>query len=198
MQLGKSRRNSRYRSLLIAMCVMVLLCVSVNAEDHAYVGIKKCKGCHLKEWKSWSTTNMSKTFDVLRPGERNEAKVNAGLDPEMDYTTDTTCLPCHVTGYGADGGYTDFASTPELAGVGCEMCHGAGYDYVQTGTMTLKNKNYMKSELIPLGLVDTVEESQCVVCHNSDSPFVGEDYVFNFEADKEEGTHTKFPLKYEH
>jgi hypothetical protein len=152
----------------------------------------------MKEWKSWSASNLAQTFEVLKPGERTEAKQNAGLDPDTDYTTDVTCLPCHTTGYGAKGGFVDIESTPHLAGVGCEVCHGAGKDYIAEGTMTLKNKAYKKSELIPLGLVDQVAEAQCVSCHNAESPFVGEDYVFDFEANKTEGTHEKFPMKYEH
>ena len=28
--------------------------------------------------------------------------------------------------------------------------------------------------------------------------FVGDDYVFDFEANKDKGTHEKFPLKYTH
>ncbi|MEE8412572.1 MAG: cytochrome c family protein [Acidobacteriota bacterium] len=192
------RRDFPHSGLWVLAGLVTLVCVSVGAAEHAYVGNKKCKICHLKEWKSWSTSKMAQAFEVLKPGERKEAKQNAGLDPETDYTTDVTCLPCHTTGYGAEGGFVDIESTPHLAGVGCEMCHGPGKDYIAPGTMTLKNKAYKKSELIPLGLVDRVTEVQCVVCHSTDSPFVSEDYVFDFEANKTTGTHEKFPMKYEH
>jgi hypothetical protein len=189
-----------YRYLLVAVLAgfVALLGVSTDAGEHEFIGSKKCKMCHMKEWKSWSTTKMAQTFEVLKPGERSEAKLAAGLDPDMDYTTDVTCLPCHVTGYEAAGGFTDIESTPELAGVGCELCHGPGKDYIAPGTMTLKNKEYKKSELLPLGLVDVVSEAQCVSCHNSYSPFVAKDFVFDFEAKKTEGIHEKFPMKYEH
>lgn len=180
------------------VCFALALFLPVGAGDHAYVGTKKCKTCHLKEWKSWSETKMAQTFEVLKPGERAEAKTAAGLDPQADYTTDKTCLPCHVTGFGAEGGFVDIESTPELAGVGCEMCHGAGEDYIADGTMTLKNKEYKKADLLPLGLVDVVSEAQCVGCHNAESPFVDEDFVFDFAKNKELGTHEQFPLKYPH
>ena len=78
------------------------------------------------------------------------------------------------------------------------MCHGAGKDYIAPGTMTLKNKEYKKSELIAVGMVDVVTEAQCVACHNSESPFVGDDFVFDFEAQNDLGTHEKIPMKYTH
>ena len=64
--------------------------------------------------------------------------------------------------------------------------------------MTLKNKEYKKADIVALGMVDTVSEAQCTPCHNSDSPFVGEDFVFDYEANKDLGTHEKYPLKYQH
>jgi len=170
----------------------------VSAGEHAYVGSKKCKMCHLKEHNSWVETKMSNAFDVLKPGERAEAKTAAGLEPDKDYTGDATCLQCHVTGYGEEGGFTSIADTPELAGVGCEMCHGPGGTYIKPEHMSLKNKEYKKDELVGVGLVGQITEAQCRTCHNEESPFVGPDYVFDFEANKDKGTHEKFPLKYQH
>ncbi len=64
--------------------------------------------------------------------------------------------------------------------------------------MTLKNKEYKRSEVVAVGMVETIGIEQCQTCHNTDSPFVGDDYVFDFETRKDEGTHEKFPLKYDH
>jgi hypothetical protein len=172
--------------------------LSASAGDHDYIGSKKCKMCHVKEYKSWEETSMAKAFDVLLPGERSEAKREAGLDPATDYTTDTTCLPCHVTGFGERGGFTDVESTPDLVGVGCEVCHGPGGTYTKPEYMSLKNKEYKKADVVAAGMVDHVTEDQCRGCHNTESPFVGPDYVFDFEANRDKGTHEKFPLKYEH
>jgi hypothetical protein len=184
--------------LSFCLPLLLLLALPAFAGDPAYVGSKKCKMCHLKEYKSWATTKMATSFDRLKPGEGAEAKKAAGLDPDKDYTTDPTCLPCHTTGLGQPGGFVDIASTPDLAGVGCEVCHGPGGTYIADGYMTLKNKEYKKADLVAVGMVDTVDESRCVGCHNSDSPFVGADFVFDFAAQKDKGTHEKYPLKYSH
>jgi hypothetical protein len=185
-------------ALTVALAVIGAAHLTTVADDHAYIGSKKCKMCHLKEYKSWEETKMAKAFDVLKPGERSEAKSEAGLDPAKDYTTDATCVKCHVTGYGKADGFTDAESTPNLVGVGCEMCHGPGGTYTKPEHMSLKNKEYKKADLVAVGMVGEITEEQCRSCHNEESPFVGADYVFDFEANKEVGTHEKFALKYEH
>lgn len=186
-----------YLLSLIALLVLVGAPLS-SAEEHAYVGTKNCKKCHLKEYKSWAETAMAKTFDVLKAGERAEAKEKAGLDPTKDYTTDPECVRCHVTGYGKTGGFVDIETTPELAGVSCEMCHGPGGTYTQDEYMSLKNREYKRSEVVAVGMVEKVGPDQCTGCHNSESPFVSDDFVFDFEANKDKGTHESFPLKYNH
>lgn len=170
----------------------------LEAAEHSYVGSKKCRMCHPKEWQSWSETKMGKSYEHLKKGVEAEAKKKAKLDPNKDYTKDPTCLPCHTTGYGKPGGFVDIKATPDLAGVGCEMCHGPGRTYTQPEFMSLKNKEYKKSEVVRVGLIEKITQAQCTVCHNSKSPFVGKDYVFDFEAKKTKGTHTKFPLQYKH
>lgn len=185
---------------LAAVAVVLAIAPDAAAADgeFAYVGVKNCKKCHIKEWKSWAETTMAQTYEKLKPGVAVEAKKEAGLDPEKDYTTDESCVKCHVTGYGKPGGFVDAESTPELMGVGCEVCHGPGGTYTEDQYMSLKNKEYVKSEVVAVGMVDTVGEDQCLSCHNSESPFVGDDFVFDFEANKDKGTHELYPLKYPH
>ncbi len=193
------RRSAPWSFLLIALVLFAGIPMSSGqATEHAFVGTKKCKKCHLKEYKSWAETKMAKSFNDLKPGERVENKIVAGLDPEKDYTTDATCLPCHTTGYGKKGGFVDVETTPELVGVSCEACHGAGADYIQEQLMSLKNKTYAKVDVVAAGMVAEVSAEQCTPCHNAESPFVGDDFVFDFEANKEEGIHELFPMKYEH
>jgi cytochrome c554/c'-like protein len=166
--------------------------------EASFVGSKKCKMCHLKEWQSWSETKMAKAYDLLAPNAAAEAKKKAGLDPAKDYTKDATCLSCHTTGYGKPGGFVSIDASPDLVGVGCEMCHGAGGTYTQSDYMSLKNKEYKKAAVVAAGLTGTISKEHCANCHNDKSPFVGPGYVFDFEARKAKGTHEKFPLKYQH
>jgi hypothetical protein len=190
-------RDSRWMLVAIGITVAPLLFAADG--EHSYTGSKKCKICHMKEYKSWAETKMAQSFDVLKPGVRTEEKKGAGLDPNKDYTTDPECLICHTTGYGKTGGFVDAATTPDHVGVGCEMCHGAGGTYVQKPYMTLQNKEYKKEELVAVGMVAAIGAENCTsVCHNTKSPFVGDDFVFDFESQRHKGTHEKFPLKYEH
>jgi hypothetical protein len=70
-----------------------------------YVGEKKCKICHSKEFKSWETTPHANAWDTLSAEEQK--------NPE--------CIQCHITGMTED--------TTMLVNVGCEVCHGPGSDY---------------------------------------------------------------------
>ncbi len=190
----------RARSCFVVLAIVAAMIVSAGRVEaqHAYAGSKSCKKCHLKEWKSWAETTMAQAFDILAPGVRAEEKKAADLDPDKDYTTDATCVRCHTTGYGEPGGFVDLATTPELAGVGCESCHGPGGTYIQDQYMSLKNKEYKKAEVVAVGMVAEVGAEQCTGCHNAESPFVAEGFVFDFAANREQGTHEQFPLKYQH
>lgn len=187
---------------LINLAFIVAITVSVQAQEkndsHAfsYIGTKACKKCHIKQYKSWAKTKMSKVYDLLKPGERSEAKKKVGLDPEKDYTKDAECLPCHTTGYGKPGGFVSFEETPELVGVNCEMCHGAGSEYTKDQYMSLKNKEYKLSEVIKVGLTSPPTAETCTsLCHNKKSPFFK---PFDFATRKDDGTHEHLPLKYKH
>jgi hypothetical protein len=185
-------------ALTVAAVALLFGAASAQAQEFEYIGAKKCKKCHLKQYKSWEKTAMATAFELLKPDVRAAEKTAAGLDPATDYTTDENCIACHVTGYGKPGGFVDIETTPTLAGIGCEWCHGPGGTYTQDGYKTLDNKEYKKADIVAVGLVDTVGEAQCTPCHNSDNPFAGDDFVFDFAADGDEGLHEHYPLKYEH
>ncbi len=178
--------------------VVLLLAAGVSAGSEggfSYAGTKKCKPCHLKEYNAWSETKMAKAFDLLKPGAAAAAKTKAKLDPNTDYSKDPTCLACHTTGYGKPGGFVDMESTPDMAGVGCEMCHGPGGTYLKTEYMSLQNKEFKRAALVAVGLVGAISKDQCTPCHNPKSPFFKE---FRFEERKTKGTHEKFPLRFPH
>jgi len=178
--------------------------------ESLYVGSKACKKCHGDQHKSWKKTKMATVFDVLKPGEREEAKVKAGLDPKMDYTKDGTCLPCHTTGYGQPGGYAipPEGDSPEakkaqkaaaaMEGVQCEACHGPGVPAV---AYKKNDEQYKWPEAEKAGALSGMHfptMETCKDCHNHESPFVPDDFVFDFEKRRHEGTHTHYEMDFKH
>jgi hypothetical protein len=177
---------------------MMLAAAFAYAATPTYVGSKRCKACHLREYRSWEKTRMARTFDLLRPGTAVEAKRKATMDLQKDYTHEPKCLACHVTGSGKPGGFVSFEKTPEMAGVQCEECHGPGSEYLKAGGMTFQNKHYKRADLVKLGLVVPNQGTCASVCHNERSPFRGPGYVFAFEEREAKGVHEIFTLKYKH
>jgi len=84
----------------------------------AYVGSDACRSCHAKEFETWSKGPHARAVETL-------AKTNEQGKAD--------CLGCHTTAYGKPGGFPAGAapaSSPDLARVGCESCHGPGGDHV--------------------------------------------------------------------
>ena len=167
-------------------------------DGFVYVGVAKCKGCHLAQYKSWATTTMATSFDGLRPGVKTEAKTSAGLDPNKDYTHEESCLRCHTTGFGKPGGFVDLETTPKMANVQCEACHGPGEAY---GRLMKENKEYSIADAVAAGLViPSAGPEGCLHCHGSDNPFkesVNPAYAFHFEQGLEQ-SHDHVPMKRTH
>lgn len=175
--------------------LLLLLPAGLLADEATYVGVEQCMMCHLPHYDSWDETRMSKAFELLKPGVRAKAKVKAGIDPDMDYRNEAFCLGCHVTGFGMPGGFVDIDTTPDLAGVQCEMCHGPGSIYSKM--MVKKKGTYTLADYKKKGGLTMPSEKNNICaekCHSEDSPFV---YTlkFNFEDRKAIGTH-RHDLRY--
>ena len=124
---------------------------------HAYIGVAKCKICHMPYFKAWAETPHAKAFARLNVAKKEDK------DPK--------CVKCHTTGCGT-GGYNPAKATPDFSGVQCEACHGPGADYMKMAVM----KDSAKAKAA--GLIYPVSESVCVKCHNKESPnFKGFDYA---------------------
>lgn len=174
--------------------------IAAGQQQFDYVGSTTCKPCHTPQFVTWEKTTMAKAFEVLRPGERVDAKLDADLDPDADYTTDPECLRCHTVGYGEPTGFTSIEETPDLAGVGCETCHGAGSGYVPDNVMGNNNKSHSFAEVFSKGLIYPVSEESCRRCHNEESPF-NEDLDPDYELEYSEQVlteHTHAHLKFEY
>ncbi|MHA2217496.1 MAG: cytochrome c family protein [Candidatus Hodarchaeales archaeon] len=182
-------------SVMFVLSFSLLLSADVDAAD--YIGVKKCKVCHMKWYKSWKKTKMANSFENLKAGVKVEEKKKAGIE-DKDYTKDPDCLRCHTTGYGKPGGFKSIEETPELANVQCEVCHGPGADF---SVIMKKNKKFKLEEAKLAGLmVQSETDNNCMECHGDDSPFnekVDPKYKFDIK-ERLKNTHTHFPLKYEH
>jgi hypothetical protein len=166
------------KKMIVLMMVVFFSLTGLNSLYAAdYVGAKKCKMCHMKQFRSWEKTAMAKAFEQLKPGVSADAKKAAGLDPDKDYTTDAACLGCHTANGKAD-----------MPGVQCEACHGPGSDYMR---VMMTNRDFKLAEVVAKGLV-IPDEKTCKKCHNEKSPFYKS---FDFATAKAKGTHEHFPLK---
>ncbi len=188
-----------------------------------YVGTKTCKKCHYDIWESWAKTKMAGSFHVLKPNgdlkpgkksgltaarideiKANKAKGDPAIEFEKDYTRQEDCLKCHTVGYGEPGGYAIPGEkdkkakrrAAKLEGVGCESCHGPGSAYVKIfEEIQAKERQYTREELYTAGMYKIGPET-CNKCHTKESPLVGDDYVFDYEKRKDEGTHEHIEMKF--
>lgn len=80
-----------------------------------YEGAEMCSVCHATRHGEWMDTAHAGALKTLE---------------EIKQDKNSYCLPCHTVGYGQPSGFVDAASTPGLAGVQCENCHGPGGDHV--------------------------------------------------------------------
>lgn len=104
----------------------------------SYVGVSNCAECHQPFVESWKKTRHAKAF--------------ASLD-EAGKSADPECVICHTVGFGEEGGFHTIDTTPELANVQCEECHGLNREHVQDFSKPLKK----------------VTESVCLKCHTQDN-----------------------------
>ncbi len=157
------------RVVLLCLPAVVFVTEAATAEDFAYVGRKKCSSCHKSEYRSWKETAHAKALESLQAGVKAEAKRKANLDPDKDYTEDRKCVGCHVTGFGQEGGYEIEYPSKYLVGVGCEECHGPGFEYQlvhreAAETFQFEKKPSPRQTLADAGEVFGFVE-RCKTCH---------------------------------
>ncbi|MEF2145339.1 MAG: cytochrome c family protein [Desulfovibrionaceae bacterium] len=113
---------SKYAILLFLLISAGLAGSAWSQESNRYIGSARCGECHdeqhefftrdSKKAHSWNSIERMKSN--LKPNELKE------------------CYTCHTTGYGQPGGFVSYESTPEMADVGCETCHGPGERHAES------------------------------------------------------------------
>ena len=146
---------------------------------------------------------MGQALDTLKPGNAVEIKQEHGLDPGRDYSGDESCLPCHTTGFGHEGGYVipdsedkkALRRAKKLAGVGCESCHGPGSAYIKVFEEIFRSKRQYKIEELYAVCLRKIEAPVCTTCHNDKGPTFDAAHPFDFAKMKTEDVHEHRPLK---
>jgi hypothetical protein len=101
----------------------------------AFAGSAACAPCHATEYSVWKGSAHGSALKTLEDEGQDR-------DPE--------CTGCHVVGLESTVGFRDRESTPQLADVGCESCHGPARAHVSDPRVrTPRNA-----------------ASSCVSCHN--------------------------------
>lgn len=118
---------------------------AVTPADATYVAAKKCKICHIKEFKGHGETEHASSFENL---------VGAGEEGN------SACYPCHTTGHEKPGGFTDVASTPDLVGTTCQACHGPGSAHIAKGLSKEERKPLIRKN----------PQDACTKCHRPHEP----------------------------
>ena len=111
--------------------------IAISDYEGPYVGSQACEGCHKTIYDSWGKTSHASAWQTLVEQSRD-------MDP--------SCFSCHSTGGGLENGPQRPSQVGHLKNVGCESCHGAGQEHVQTVSKDSIQK--------------IVPDSVCTTCHN--------------------------------
>jgi hypothetical protein len=135
------KEDPRVRAVLNAYDSRVAGLLKESAKPPAgdtYLGVVRCAECHQPFQESWQKTRHAGAFDSL-------IKAGKSNDPE--------CIVCHSVGYGEKGGFFTIETTPELANVQCEECHGLDREHIEDYSRPMKR----------------VTEKVCLKCHTKEN-----------------------------
>lgn len=115
----------------------------------SYVGSQNCQSCHASAYAVWEKSTHARAWKTLEDAEKDPKRYGWPVTAYPD------CVGCHVVGYREQSGFVDMELTPQLAGVGCERCHGPGSEHIASGGKT------------KLGIYDKLPASVlCTQCHD--------------------------------
>lgn len=99
-----------------------------------YVGSARCGECHEQDFELWKNSKHGRAWDTLERAEKDPSRYGWPVTQYPD------CVSCHVVGYGDKSGFVNPTTTPGLANVGCERCHGAGSAHAAAPTQSRMGK----------------------------------------------------------
>ena len=103
-----------------------------------FAGSESCSMCHADIYRHWQGTGHGTAYETLLAARRQYV-------PE--------CVRCHVVGLGIPSGFRrEDGVDSNLAGVGCEQCHGPGGEHVERPTIG--------------SIARSLPRPGCVVCHD--------------------------------
>jgi hypothetical protein len=153
------------RTLLLLAGLVGVFSLAVTGQEGApaadptagatYIGAKGCKKCHIKEDRTWQKMKHAKAWEDLPEKYR---------DPEQKDEQGRACISCHVTGYGAAGGFVDAKASENLLAVQCEACHGPGSKHKDAGQKVLDEKREKFNAGEPSFII--LKTTACSNCHN--------------------------------
>jgi hypothetical protein len=117
----------------------------------SYTGVKRCASCHFDQFMKWKKSGHAKAFEILT----------------AKYQKDEKCLECHTTGFGITTGFKDNDSTPALANVTCEVCHGPGSEHEKISTPFAKVKKLTpeQEKAVRGSIWKVLPKNVCIECH---------------------------------
>lgn len=160
------------RALVLLFLMLVIALPRSSAAQPKYVGVAKCKVCHMharlggNNFNAWKASPHARAYETLAT---DKAKAKAKELGIANPQTSEKCLKCHVTAYGVPAARVGPGVKNE-DGIGCERCHGPGSDYTPNEVMRDRKLAAKRGLVIP-------DERLCRECHNADGPFFnGFDY----------------------
>lgn len=184
---------STIRRTLVLAAALALTAGLAQAQDDkaAYIGAEQCKVCHDKkpegaQFSVWKDMMHAKAFETLKTDAAKKAAEERGITKPPHEAPE--CLKCHVTAYDVEAMAAPAKIKPEL-GVQCESCHGPGESHVADGRDVMFKKK-TADEVDWMAKLTTIEEKDCLECHNEESP------TWNPEKyTKEDGTKAGFDFE---
>lgn len=131
-------------ALFLGGCVGVSIAYADVQDSPSYVGAQACADCHEEQY-----TGFQKNSSMARSWKSLEKML-----PKLTAKEKEDCYSCHTTGYKKPGGFVDQDSTPQLANISCEVCHGPGSLHAASGD--------------PADIQRKPDIDHCRTCHNEE------------------------------